>query len=524
MSTSYRITVNEIDRSASLLPDVGNTGGMVVRSSRGPREPIRISPGQNQRLFDLFGEISTSYPDVWEAYQYIQNAPLWAVTPSDTTSDTQSAIVVESTGALGYYSASPTSSLQSSSGGLTPTSIDAFTFSASTQYFVLYSKIPSTSDFLRTSVSYNSLKDAFNIILYILRDGAYEVYDEYTVSITEGATGDFGSNIYIEDVFAENDLIGVIVNDTAGVAGDTSNEFVDSTEVDFTGSAKSISMSTLLTTAWAYFQSSRKYPVTIFMDTTADSSIPAIFNTMRNTYQTRSFYIMPLPLTEGSSAAISTKAGYSSNNRGIAYYWNQAKVQYGTKKFWTSLIGPIGVRHALMVDVFNGLAPSWINEGNHGGQLGSIGVLEMKFDPTQTELEALDDVNINPLVFDPNFGVMITSQKTAKTPGFISDDSYIGHSRLFDVIIANIQTQILVPQITKLNDELHRRQAALLGGSFLQSIVDKGLLSSYKVVCDTSNNTGAVLSRREFVYTVEVRVTPFSESVQFNFVKLSQLS
>lgn len=604
--SSYRITTNEIDRSQTLIPNINNVGAMAVRSGRGPVDPVFISAGQEQRIIDLFGAPDANYPDIIEAIEFNKVAPLWIVSATNAVSDTFSGLLVQADMATTTFT------------GVTAGDLAAYTFSGPDEYFLLYTKFPVASDYLRADVVYNEAKEAFEIELQILRDGVYETYEEHTVSLTEGATGDFGVNIYIEDVFEDHDFLGVVVNPTSvmeGVDYPVTDEVVatgDGTTTDFTvtlantnlvpetisvtlestvvatedlngfgdltgtysagtvdgtinyvtgeitlifevaptnleditidytytdgngfypdvdyvgfsGGSKSADLDEHIVAAWNKFQSKNKYPAKIFMDTSALDTIPAVFDTLRTTYQQYASYILALPFADTRTQAIETKSNYSINNRGLAFYWNHGLVRYGREKFYSPLTGRVGRKYAAMVNVFNGLAPSWKDENGHGGQLGP-GVIEMRYDPTEDDLKALDEAGINPISFDPNLGVMIMSQKTAVSPGFISDDSYIGHSRLFDTIIENIVNQVLTPQITKLNDEVHRRRAVIIGDTFMRPMVDPslGLLNAYKIKCDLGNNDATARSQRKFVYSLAVQVTPFSEFIEFNFVKAGQ--
>lgn len=523
--SSYRITVNEIDRSSSLLPNIGNIGAMVVRSKRGPIDPILISTGQEQRIVDIFGLPDSSNPDVIEAIEYNKTAALWMNSPFSTTTDFRGGIIATADEVVGYVGTNAigdAASLQQSTANLNDSALASFAFSASApnEYFILHCIAPAMADFLKVSISYSASKDAFSISLYIDREGSYELYNTYEVSLTDGAKNGFGEDIFIERVFEDNDFIRAIVNTEA----DSSNGgFVDSNLVSFTGSYKATNMASVLENAWNKYQSKSKYPAKIFMDPSTDSSIPAVFNTLRNTYQKYSSYIFAMPISDTASTVVASYAALSLNNRGLAAYWNQGLVRYKTAKFWTSLVGRVGAKYAQMVNVFNGLAPSWKDENNHGGQLGP-GILELKYDPTEDQLETIETGGVNPIIFHQTLGVMISGQKTAKSSAFISDDSYIGHSRLFDTIIENITNQVLVAQITKLNDDTHRRQAVMLGNSFMQPLTEPslGLINDYRIKCDSGNNDAIALSQRKFVFSLAVQVTPFSEFIVFNFIKTGQ--
>jgi hypothetical protein len=185
-------------------------------------------------------------------------------------------------------------------------------------------------------------------------------------------------------------------------------------------------------------------------------------------------------------------------------------------------MGRVATKHAQMYDVFNGLAPSWIDENGHGGQLGG-NIIEMAYDPSETQKQTLSEDNqINPIEFNTQYGVMITAQRTSLTS--LSDYSYINHSRTADYIILNVERQVLPYQITKLNDADHRNRARIKGDAIVSPLAGApyNLLRSYAIKCDSENNTNQVLNRREFVFEIAVKFTPTSESIRFIFTNVDQ--
>jgi hypothetical protein len=509
MST-WRITTKSIDRSSTVRGEAGSVGAMAIRSLKGPVKPVKIFKGEEKRIIDLFGKPSVTYPDVWEAIEYNKQDDMWISAPYDTSARLGGVLVTD-TGSVAL------------STGVTPSALSSYSFNSADEYFVLTSRSPYADD-LGVIITYSSTTTFFTIVLYRTSDGGttWETIDTYIVSTTVNQKDGFGKNIYIEDIFDEDhDYLLAKVNSS----GDISNGFVDDTSrVSFASGTRGSTITiTELTAGWAYFQEINNYPADIFMDPTTNSGIPAIFNTLRTTYQKYSYYIMPLPASETPSTSITTKSGYSINNSGLAFYWNRGKVRdtYNNSSFWTSLIGRVGKKLAQMEDLYNGGAPYWEDENNHGGQLGS-GILELEYDPTESQLESLDVAGINPIIFDPIRGVMIVSQKTGQTATTLSDTTYIAHTRLFDYIKTNIITNVLNYQVGKLNDELHRRMAVSKGTTLLDPILADNLLAEYEIQCDLNNNTTTTMADRKFIYTVGVKVTPYSETITFEFVNVGQ--
>lgn len=393
----------------------------------------------------------------------------------------------------------------------------SYTVDVSDAYFILFDKRAAADDL---AVMVTNTDGVFSVNAF-RKDGlSYSILNNYPkqVSIIEGAKDGFGSIIYAEDVFAEDDLIGAVANDAVTFTTFTD----DSANVDFGGGVRGVTEGTDLVRGWQQFQQKNTYPTDIFFDTSADPSIPSQFDTLRKSFQKYSAYILPLP-NESDTDAQSTKDTYSISNRGIYFYWNWGQVRDGIsgRKFWSTLMGRVATKHAQMFNVYNGLAPSWIDENNHGGQLGG-GILKMAYDPSETAKKSLDEGQINPIVFDPQYGVMITSQRTSLTS--LSDYSWIGHSRVADFIIKNIVEQVLPYQLTKLNDTDHRTRVKSKADSIIDPLskAPYNLLRDYVNICDETNNTDDVLSRREFILETQIKFTPFSEYVKFVFTNVDQ--
>jgi hypothetical protein len=390
---------------------------------------------------------------------------------------------------------------------------------SSTVYFGLFSRAPQADDL---SVQVTEASAVFTINAYFINsDLEYETLPNspYSVSLTANTKDGFGENIYIDDVFEDDDFIIPVINSDLAFT-----TFVDdAAKVDFDGGDRGDTLTiTELTVGWAYFQQATTYAADIFFDCTADSGIPAIFSTLRNTYQKYKAYLLPLP-NQAYATAIVTKSGYSISDRGIYFYynWGKARDSYNNSYLWSPLMGRIAGKHADMVDVYNGLAPSWIDENGHGGQLGS-GIVEMAYDLSESALEALDTAQINPVIKDNQYGIMIVGDRTSLTT--LSDYSYIGHSRVADYCISNIIAQALPFQLTKLNDTKHRTlvksKCDLITKPLLNPLY--GLLSEVETKCDDENNDDTVRAQRKFVVETYLKFTPFSETITFIFTNVDQ--
>ncbi len=402
-------------------------------------------------------------------------------------------------------------------------SVSYNTDKSTTAYFAIFNKNAQADDLkIKITTATNSAGD-FTINLYKKEFGSttYSMIQGFpkVASVVENRKNGYQQNIYLPVLFEDSDYITVIVNENL----DFSTFTEDTTQISFAGGTRGTTASAQLAVGWNYFQNTSTYAADIFFDTTADTTIPPIFETLRNSYQKRSFYIFPTTNVT-SSAAITAMTGIIPDNKGLACYWGWAKVlnQYTGGTITSSLMGRRALRLADMYDVFNGLAPAWYNEdGTHGGQLGS-GIVEMFYDATESEQTLLENARINPTIIHPVFGCVLTRERTCQS--LQSDYSSIGHTRLADYLIKNILEDALPYQLFKLNDFTHRQRVK----SQIEKIISPtaaepyNLLRDYIVKCDDENNNDEVLAREEFVVSIAIKFTPFSHYITIYFINTEQ--
>lgn len=388
-------------------------------------------------------------------------------------------------------------------------------------YFALFNKNPQADD-----LSVKILKDTDDNFIINLNKIFWETgiakavtgFPQIGSTVVNEKNG-YGINIYMPELFKNSQHFIPVVNTDLAVSTFTN----DTNYISFAGGVRGTTSTAQYTAGWTYFQSANLYPADVFFDTTADSAIPAIFNTLRNSYQKYSYYILPLP-NEDATTAISTASSRMTDNKGLAFYWNWGYItnQYTGTNILSSLMGRRALRLGDMYDVFNGLAPAWYNEnGTHGGQLGS-GIVELTYDADDATQELLEAARVNPTIFHPAFGVVLTRERTSQS--LLSNFASIGHTRLYDYYIKNIVGQVLPYQLYKLNDVPHRTRVK----SSIEKIISPtlaapyNLLRSFVVKVDEKNNNDEVLAREEFVVSIAIKFTPFSKWIKVFFFVTAQ--
>ncbi len=408
---------------------------------------------------------------------------------------------------------------------------DPVTFNETTDVFLILTASPRADRDVRVKVNYDKNSDTFFILVQKKEYLNWVEAGQYTVSLIEGTKDGFGKSIYYEDVLEDNDYIKLIVN--PAVVGDYDNQKTSFTVAsDYTlvdKGAKEDATDTDIGNAWDEY-TSKSMQARIYMDPTGSSGIPAKFNSLRNDYHNYSLFLSPLPLGTTFSDVTSMRAigGHLAtiNNPGLAFswVWHKERNSFGGKDYWTSLVGSWGSKIADMESKYYGLAPAGTDEDSFGGQISDRNIIEVEHEPSDTELAGADAAGVNPIVYDPNFGIMIMSQKTAQRPSSQTDTSYLGHSNLYDTIRKYIREQVLVYQLLKLNDGVHQRQVRNKINTYLRPILGLGLLADDGtiVICDNTNNTDEVKASAKFVIDIVLKVNPFSEGIVVNYIYLGQ--
>lgn len=339
-----------------------------------------------------------------------------------------------------------------------------------------------------------------------------------------------GSSLYIMDVFRNNQYLVPVINTSLSTPSTVNYSVSDLsliTPIRLTGGTKgSAATDTDITRSWAYFKKAKRYPIKTFMNIYGDTaSFNAIKDLVMN-YQKYSFAISIVPFNYTVQDAIDYRQGLGLDTDKMALYhnWEQIRDVLGTNSFvWVSGIGKIGAAYAQMEDIYDAESPAGVNENGIGGQLGGLSpysAIQVQYDYDDYDLRNLDDAQINPKVLDPLYGLILKGDRTLKvTKG---DTSFIGARRLYNYILSNIIDQVLTLQEFRLNDAFHRARMSTFCTQIIQPILNAGYLREAQIICDESNNTDEVLNRREFVIDIYVKVTPNSQFIKLNFIRLSQ--
>ena len=160
------------------------------------------------------------------------------------------------------------------------------------------------------------------------------------------------------------------------------------------------------------------------------------------------------------------------------------------------------------------VADTWFSPA--GFTRGNVrGAIKLSYNPTNPERDILYRARINPVVNFPGQGVVLFGDKTALAKPSAFDR--INVRRLFLVLEKAIATASKF-QLFEFNDEFTRAQFRNLIEPFLRDVQGRRGISDFKVKCDTTNNTGEVIDRNEFIADIFVKPARSINFITLNFI------
>ena len=194
----------------------------------------------------------------------------------------------------------------------------------------------------------------------------------------------------------------------------------------------------------------------------------------------------------------------TQTNNVVSFYSNMASTSFGVfdngwkyiydrfadKYRYVPLNGDVaGLCASVTANGTPWFSPAGLNRG------AIRGAVKLAFSPTKSERDTLYQNRINPVTSLPGQGIVLFGDKTALASPSAFDR--INVRRLFNVIektIGNAAKGVLF----ELNDEFTRNNFKNVVEPFLRGIQAERGITDFLVVCDTTNNTGAIIDANEF--------------------------
>ena len=201
-----------------------------------------------------------------------------------------------------------------------------------------------------------------------------------------------------------------------------------------------------------------------------------------------------------------TASSYASLDSGAVYVYDKYNDVY-------RYIGAAGLCAGLCANT-DQVADAWFSPaGVNRGQL--LGVAKLAHNPKASERDELYVGKVNPLVSFPGQGTMLFGDKTLA--GRASAFDRINVRRLF-IVLEKAISSAAKAQLFEFNDEFTRAQFRNLVEPFLRDVKGRRGCEDFKVVCDTTNNTSAVVDGNKFVADIFIKPSRSINFITLNFI------
>jgi phage tail sheath protein FI len=201
-----------------------------------------------------------------------------------------------------------------------------------------------------------------------------------------------------------------------------------------------------------------------------------------------------------------TSTSYGVMDSGWKYQYDK----YNDVYRWIPLnadVAGLCVRTDLQRDPW--FSPAGLNRGQ------ILNLVKLAFNPTQSERDTLYKGGVNPVVSFPGEGTVLFGDKTLQ--GRPSAFDRINVRRLF-ITLEKAISAAARSSLFEFNDEFTRAQFVALVEPFLREVQGRRGIYDYRVVCDDTNNTPAVIDRNEFIGDIYIKPARSVNFIQLNFV------
>jgi|TARA_B100001093_G_scaffold506481_1_gene565453 phage tail sheath protein FI len=154
-------------------------------------------------------------------------------------------------------------------------------------------------------------------------------------------------------------------------------------------------------------------------------------------------------------------------------------------------------------------SPAGLNRGFYKN------VVKLQYNPSQAERDELYKSRVNPVVTFKGQGTLLFGDKTALSKPSAFDR--INVRRLFIVLEKAIATAAKF-QLFEFNDDFTRANFVAAVEPFLADVKSRRGMTDFKVVCDASNNTAAVIDGNRFVADIYIKPNRSINFITLNFV------
>jgi phage tail sheath protein FI len=201
-----------------------------------------------------------------------------------------------------------------------------------------------------------------------------------------------------------------------------------------------------------------------------------------------------------------TKSSFAVMDSGWKYQYDK----YNDVYRWVPLNGDIA---GLCVRTDNERDPWFSPAGLNRGIIKNV--VRLAWNPTQAERDTIYKKGVNSVVTFPGEGTILYGDKTLLNRPSAFDR--INVRRLFIVLEKSI-AKAARSSLFEFNDEFTRAAFVNLVEPYLRNVQGRRGIYDFRVVCDSTNNTGEVIDQNQFVGDIYIKPARSINYIQLNFV------
>jgi hypothetical protein len=219
--------------------------------------------------------------------------------------------------------------------------------------------------------------------------------------------------------------------------------------------------------------------------------------------------------TVNAAAPATTVAAWRTGITSTSYGFADSSSLYVYDKYndvyrWISAAGSMAGLTAnadLVADAW--FSPAGFTRGNVRN------VTKLAWNPNQAARDALYKTGVNPIVTFPGSGTVLFGDKTLQAKPSAFDR--INVRRLF-IVLEKAVSVASKASLFEFNDEFTRAQFRNMVEPFLRDVKGRRGVTDFKVVCDGTNNTGAIIDANKFVADIYVKPARSINFITLNFI------
>jgi len=222
--------------------------------------------------------------------------------------------------------------------------------------------------------------------------------------------------------------------------------------------------------------------------------------------------------TVGNLDAVQSVVNYiqsdlNDENSYAAFYGNYIQItdNYNSKYRWVNIAGMVAGNQVQTNDKQN---PWWADAGIERGQLSDV--IKLAFNPDQGDRNVLYKNKINPVISTHNSGnAVIWGQKTLLSRKSAFDRINV---RMLFLVIEKSVNKTMKKFVFDFNDEFTRAQIISMLVPYFENILGLRGIYDYKIVCDNTINTPAVIDANELRLNIFIKPTKIAEYISISYV------